>query len=248
MWQPLGRPAKIGLYTSPHLVSVRERIQINGVPVSETLFAAYFFEVWEAVSSKPSYTSFLTILAFHIFIKEGVNAAVVEAVVGGEYDSTNIICMPTVVGITPVGLDHIKTLGPELKDIARQKAGIFKANAPAFSAPQSSQVKEVFEDVAGRRKTDLPKFIDIHSSLGNVTEIPRPLRANASLAYAMYLSFKGKAEDRHADMPPEVIGTILNTDIPGRFQRLIKGNHQFLLDGAHTTDSIAHAITWVKTR
>ncbi|KAF4478695.1 Folylpolyglutamate synthase [Colletotrichum fructicola Nara gc5] len=111
-------PRKIGLYTSPHLVSVRERIRINSEPISEELFTQYFFEVWDALSAKqelgcgekPTYFRFLTLMSFHVFMREYVNAAIYEVGVGGELDSTNVIDQPVAVAITTLGIDHVQTL------------------------------------------------------------------------------------------------------------------------------------------
>jgi folylpolyglutamate synthase/dihydropteroate synthase len=76
----------------------------------------------------PGYFRFLTLLAFHTFLALKVNAAVLEVGVGGTHDSTNIVPKPIVTGITALGIDHVTVLGPTLKDIAWQKAGIFKVS------------------------------------------------------------------------------------------------------------------------
>lgn len=78
------------------------------------------------LAAHPAYFRFLTLLSFHIFIKEQVNAAVIEVGIGGEFDSTNIIKDPVVCGITPIGLDHTEILGDTVEEISWQKAGIMK--------------------------------------------------------------------------------------------------------------------------
>src|SRR5436189_2410383 len=112
---------KIGLYTSPHLRFVRERIQINNTPLSEAQFARYFFETWDRLESsakaigmsptdpgaKPVYFRFLTLVALHTYMSEGVDAAIIECGIGGEYDSTNILVKPVTTGITSLGIDHV---------------------------------------------------------------------------------------------------------------------------------------------
>lgn len=144
---------KIGLYTSPHLKTVRERIRINGEPISEPLFTRYFFEVWDRLSLtkssetefptlqpsdkvKPMYFKYLTVLSFHIFMSEGVDTAIYEVGVGGKYDSTNIIDKPTVTGISALGIDHTFMLGDTIESITSNKVGIFKRNCPAVVAKQ----------------------------------------------------------------------------------------------------------------
>lgn len=134
---------KVGLFTSPHLVSVRERIQINGQPISEDLFAKYFWEVWDRLhrnterakgdqtSLMPAYFRFMTLLAFHTFVSEKVDVTILEVGIGGTYDSTNIVPQPLVTGITALGIDHVAILGKTLPEIAGQKAGIYKVSKGA---------------------------------------------------------------------------------------------------------------------
>ena len=104
-----GFPKKISLYTSPPLITTRERIQINGQPISEQLFATYTFELWDKswhhasqttdrVENMPRYRQLLMLLSLHVFAREKVDVAIYEAHSGGEYDCTNII-NPTVTGL-----------------------------------------------------------------------------------------------------------------------------------------------------
>ena len=135
---------KTGLYTSPHLVEVRERIRINGKPLPRVKFAEYFFQCFDMLTSTaadnmgqmPSYFRFLTLLAFHIFLKEQVDVAVVEVGIGGTYDCTNILPSPIVCGITLLDMDHTSLLGDTIDKIAWHKAGIMKAGRLAITIPQ----------------------------------------------------------------------------------------------------------------
>lgn len=151
-----GRPLKTGLYSSPHLMEVRERIRINGEPISKDLFAKYFFEIWDRLEEskglgeasrkdgiaqqlgadktgpawdKPGYFRYLTLMAFHVFLREEVDVGIFEVGVGGRYDSTNVLENPLVTGITSLGYDHQGILGKTLAEIAWHKAGIFKVKA-----------------------------------------------------------------------------------------------------------------------
>uniref|UniRef100_G3MKH4 Folylpolyglutamate synthase n=1 Tax=Amblyomma maculatum TaxID=34609 RepID=G3MKH4_AMBMU len=151
---------KTGLYTSPHLVAVRERIRINGKPLSEDVFAKYFWDVYNDLKVKeganmPAYFHFLTVMAFKVFVKEKVDVLVLEVGVGGEYDCTNVIRHPTVVGITSLGLDHTRLLGSSVQEIAWQKAGIFKKGCPAFSLPQPEGAFKVLQERANERGCSL---------------------------------------------------------------------------------------------
>ena len=166
--QPTPLLHKIGLYTSPHLRFVRERIQINNEPLSEELFAKYFFEIWDRleeaakvrnlpvdVTAKPVYFRFLTLMALHTYMSEGVDTAVIECGIGGEYDSTNIVTAPTVTGITSLGIDHVGMLGNTIEEIAWHKAGIMKHGAPAFTSPQPLGALQVLQNRALEKSVSL---------------------------------------------------------------------------------------------
>ncbi|KAJ3336888.1 Folylpolyglutamate synthetase [Gonapodya sp. JEL0774] len=136
--QSNNRHPKVGMYTSPHLIEVRERIKLDGRSISRELFAHYFFEVVDRLESTkiapdgttrvaiPQYFRMLTLVAFHAFMQENVDFLVLEVGVGGEYDATNVIENPVVCGITALGYDHQNVLGDTLEEIAWNKAGIFK--------------------------------------------------------------------------------------------------------------------------
>ncbi|KAL0276280.1 UNVERIFIED_CONTAM: hypothetical protein PYX00_003886 [Menopon gallinae] len=154
---------RTGFFSSPHLVAAKERIRINGVPLSHQKFAEYFEEVYDGIykhregdDDMPPYFKFMTVMAFNVFIKEQVDVAIVEVGIGGEYDCTNFIRNPAVVGITSLGLDHTYLLGDTLPEIAWQKAGIMKAGTVAFTVIQKSQpAMEVLRERAENRKCDL---------------------------------------------------------------------------------------------
>ncbi|KAI7896502.1 Mur ligase [Mucor mucedo] len=174
---------KTGLFTSPHLVAVRERIRINGVPISEELYAKYTQDVWERLEAtkeeavramnlseqdtkeilrntrehpdKPIYFRFLTLVALHAFIQEKVDCAILEVGVGGEYDSTNIIERPVVCGITALGLDHVTVLGNTIDQIAWHKSGIIKPNVPVVAFEQVPAAMEVVEKRAQEKNAPL---------------------------------------------------------------------------------------------
>ena len=138
---------KTGFYSSPHLVSATERIRINGKPLSQKAFGAYFWKVYNQIAGagreteeKPAYFKFLTILAFHVFIEEKVDVALVEVGIGGSYDCTNVVEKPVAVGITLLDYDHTKVLGNTIEEIAWHKAGIMKAGSIAFANPSQPAV------------------------------------------------------------------------------------------------------------
>ncbi|KAG7017676.1 Folylpolyglutamate synthase, partial [Cucurbita argyrosperma subsp. argyrosperma] len=109
---------RTGLFTSPHLIDVRERFRINGLDISEDKFLHYFWACWRQLKESvtehlpmPALFQFLTLLAFKIFIDEEVDVAIIEVGLGGMYDSTNVIEEPIVCGITSLGMDHMELLG-----------------------------------------------------------------------------------------------------------------------------------------
>src|SRR3954471_23063665 len=129
---------KVGLYTSPHLIDVRERIQINGHMIPTADFARLVRTVEPLVARikpTPTYFDVLTAIAFKYFAEQGVQIAVVETGLGGRLDSTNVI-KPEVTEISSISKDHMAQLGNTLGKIATGKGGIFKNGVPALSVMQ----------------------------------------------------------------------------------------------------------------
>ena len=192
-----GTPRKVGLYTSPHLIAVRERIRINSEPIAEDVFARYFFEVWDALEesalregrdpkNKPVYFRFLTLMSFHVFISEGVDAAVYEVGIGGAWDSTNIFETPAATGITTLGIDDVAVLGDTIEQISWHKSGIFKENCPAFTVEQVPSAARVLQDRAACKKVQL-ETVKINPAISEYKIVPDAdfQRQNASLAVAL---------------------------------------------------------------
>ena len=141
---------KVGLYTSPHLLDIRERIVINGEMISHSDFARLIRTI-EPVATKmrptPTYFDVLTAAAFKYFAEHKVDIAVVETGLGGRLDSTNVI-VPEVTAITSISKDHMAQLGHTLAKIAEEKAGIFKTGVPAVSVTQDPEAEAVLKRVA----------------------------------------------------------------------------------------------------
>ena len=135
---------KVGLFTSPHLVSLTERIRINGKPIEEEAVARFVEQNREFLDTlQPSFFETMTALAFAYFVQEGVDIAVVETGLGGRLDSTNVLT-PVLSVITNIGLDHTEFLGDTLTKIAREKAGIIKPNVPCVIGETHPQTMNVF--------------------------------------------------------------------------------------------------------
>ncbi len=147
---------KVGLYTSPHLHTYRERIQINGQPISRRAMAALVEEAQPLIAEFPHITIFevSTALAFRYFARQEVDLAVIEVGLGGRLDATNVIT-PLISVITSLSLDHTYLLGDTLPEIAVEKAGIIKRGVPVVSAPQEPEALAVLEQVAAEHQTTL---------------------------------------------------------------------------------------------
>ncbi|PQE06099.1 folylpolyglutamate synthase protein [Rutstroemia sp. NJR-2017a BBW] len=257
---------KIGLYTSPHLMTVRERIRIDGAPISETLFARYFFELWDrftqaadpaSFETKPGYFRYLTIMALHTFLEEGVESAIIECGIGGEYDSTNILPPEavTVSAITKLGIDHVGMLGDTVDKIAWHKAGIMKTGVPSFTCSQVPEAQAVLEKRAVEKGVELrvvgryAGFEDGSIELGAEGDFQKD---NASLATAVasshlrYLGIKNipPPSEISTSIPDEFRLALKTIKWPGRCEVIVDNNIDWLIDGAHTPDSILQTRLW----
>ncbi|KAF9268119.1 FolC bifunctional protein [Marasmius fiardii PR-910] len=253
---------KIGLYTSPHLVAVRERIRINGRPLPEEDFARFFFEVWDSLQTNtqrqhentslmPGYFRFVTLLAFHTFLTLGVDATVLEVGVGGTYDSTNIVPKPVITGITALGIDHVSVLGKTLKEIAWQKGGIFKEGVPALTVDQPEEGLSVLEQRAKELKASkfvivnlVPELKTVKLGLAGEHQVQ-----NATLAVHLAKSFlrSRSALDESTPFPEKFRIGLEETKWPGRCQTIVDPSYPkiiWYLDGAHTTESLDCCMRW----
>ncbi|MBI5360617.1 MAG: bifunctional folylpolyglutamate synthase/dihydrofolate synthase [Planctomycetes bacterium] len=151
---------KTGLYTSPHLVKINERIVVNGRPISDKDFAQTLESIRPAVmmfgrkSSPPTFFEILTAMAFSYFAKQNIDTAVIEVGMGGRLDTTNII-KPILSIITNVDYDHTDKLGKTIPKIAFEKAGIIKAGIPAITSETKPVALKVIDDFARLKRAPL---------------------------------------------------------------------------------------------
>ncbi|KAG8956622.1 Folylpolyglutamate synthetase [Tulasnella sp. 424] len=260
---------KVGLYTSPHLVAVRERIRINGEPISEADFTQYFFEVWDRLqqnttralpqtSLMPAYFRFMTILAFHYFLSIKVDATILEVGVGGLYDSTNVVPKPVVTGVTSLGVDHTAVLGNTLKEIGHQKGGIYKPGVPALTVEQPEEGMASIRDQAKAQRASsftvvetMPELQDIKLGLSGAHQFQ-----NASLAVNLVHQYLLARQPDIPDflpslyptpLPPSYVAGLEATRFPGRCQEIADPEHTAItwyLDGAHTVESLTSCTEW----
>lgn len=147
---------RTGLYTSPHLVRVNERIRIDGEDISDDEFAAFYFRVDDCARKlvadgrlewHPSFFETMTALAFLAFAEKGVQIAILEVGMGGRLDATNIV-EPLVSVITDISLDHMEWLGGTISEIAREKAGILRQNGVLVTLPQHPEANQAIGEAA----------------------------------------------------------------------------------------------------
>lgn len=147
---------RTGMYTSPHLHTFRERIRLDGQPISEEEVAAQVERMLPILDARPEVTVFeiITALAMRVFSEHKVDVGVFEVGMGGRLDATNVLT-PLVSVITSISLDHIKVLGDTIEAIAGEKAGIIKPGVPAVTAPQRPEALEVLRAACAARGADL---------------------------------------------------------------------------------------------
>ncbi|MEE9911898.1 MAG: bifunctional folylpolyglutamate synthase/dihydrofolate synthase [Deltaproteobacteria bacterium] len=145
---------KVGLYTSPHLVDVRERIVINGKKIPLSTFSRILSEIQRQPGLPVTYFEVLTAAAFIYFQREQVDIAVLEVGLGGRLDATNV-CRPLVSIITNIGLEHTAYLGRTLTEIACEKAGIIKPAGVCITGATQQKVVRTLAAVCGQRASDL---------------------------------------------------------------------------------------------
>ncbi|CAD6885235.1 unnamed protein product [Tilletia controversa] len=244
-----GGGAKVGLFTSPHMVAVRERIRIDGRPLEEDDFALHFWQVWDRLGEnttrkyeitplRPIYFRFLTLLAFHTFLSHAVSATILEVGIGGLYDSTNIVPEPITTGVTALGLDHTFMLGNTIELIAAQKAGIYKKGAEAFAVRQPGRegAEKVLEQTAKEVGASHFSFVRTPQPEDPISRLklglPGPHQySNASLALALAQSF-ARSDVGKARFPGAVqaLGRLTRgEDEPQEITEVVKE----ALEGAH---------------
>lgn len=248
---------RIGLHISPYLQVETEKLQIGGALIAPDRFADYVAELdeavraWTARGEQPlTYGEFWTALVFHAFRQEAVEFAVVEVGVGGRFDLTNVV-LPEVAVITTVGLDHIRTLGPTIRDIAWHKAGIIKPSRPVVTAVDDPELLAVIVEEARKLgaplrtvreghdfavQVDRDSTLLIDSRTGACYRLGLSGRfqaQNAALAIAAIHAL-GWPQDRAG---PAIAQGLAATRFPGRFE-IVQEQPMVILDGAHNPQKL----------
>jgi len=232
---------RVGLFTSPHLVDVRERIQVDRKLISEDDLAALITKIRNSLPDDRmlSYFEMLTLSSFIHFVETKVNIAIFEAGLGGRLDATNVI-NPRVIIITPISFDHTKHLGKSLKEIATEKCGIIKRGVPTVAAYQPPEVMDVI-----RRICD-----DVGSPLLLATpdEISTPLgllgehqKQNAACAVEAANVLAGTG---FPIKEPEA--ALAGTTWPGRLE-IVSEKPRVILDSAHNVAGAETLASYVRS-
>lgn len=230
---------RVGLYTSPHFVDFRERIRINGLPISKQTCLTCAQELLAAGGETLTYFEFLTVLATQVFRTAKVDLAVLEAGLGGAHDATSAVSMDMTL-FAPIDLDHQAILGNTLAEIATDKAKAMQKGMPALSAPQQAAALAILQKTARERSCRLtltgPEELPPGTRLGLAGAHQK---TNAALALAAWRTM-AKAHKIPSSQAKEQKG-LEQAFIPGRLQFIPAGPEfpDLLLDGAHN----AHGIT-----
>jgi dihydrofolate synthase/folylpolyglutamate synthase len=255
---------QVGLYTSPHLVRVNERIRVNHQDISDQDFAGAFTEVWQAVDSlleqkrlamRPSFFEFLTATAFLHFARQKIQFAVLEVGMGGRLDATNVT-EPRVAVITNVELDHQEFLGSTYAAIAGEKAGVIKPHRPVISGCENPEAVEVIRRRAAELDAPLVELsqaarISHVTSLGGqysfdlclqgeqfsnlISPLVGRFQINNTIAALSAASRLNK--DGFTISRPAIMEGLVATSWPGRLE-LICDLPLLVLDGAHNPAAV----------
>ncbi|MGE3525565.1 MAG: folylpolyglutamate synthase/dihydrofolate synthase family protein [Gemmatimonadales bacterium] len=227
----------VGLYTSPHLVSFRERIRVDGVPISEDAVAMWTSRLAPLIRRrKATFFEATTVMALADFAARGAEIAVVEVGLGGRLDSTNVL-QPLVSAVTKIDRDHQKYLGDTLEAIAREKAWIAKPETPFVVGERNPGLIDVLRREAaaavralGGSRTDFRVLPPAYEWPGPLRLAGKHQRRNAGLAHGVLMALPAP----YRPTPSQVAAGFARAAVPGRFDR----RGRWLFDVAHNPDGI----------
>ena len=250
---------KVGTFTSPHIISIHDRICINGQPIAEEDFVRIANQVKEMEKTllqthdQLSFFELLTLIALLYFKEQGVDLVLLEVGIGGLLDTTNVVTGEIAV-ITSIGLDHQETLGDSLEEIAKQKAGIFKAGKQAVIAKLAPEAELVCQNTARELAVELYqagrdltlKAGNFSSNLASFSQLEIGLEGvyqqeNAALALETFLLFMASREE---GVEEELVRQALQeTHWAGRLERI---RPKIYLDGAHNLPALTRLVEFIQ--
>ncbi|MEM8834767.1 MAG: folylpolyglutamate synthase/dihydrofolate synthase family protein [Planctomycetota bacterium] len=256
----------VGVYSSPHLTDLRERIQINGQVISHPRFVDGMRRLAEAADKipakwgTPTFFELMTALALLDFAEQAVDVAIVEVGLGGRLEATNIV-KPAVTAVTQIGRDHESFLGETLGDIAREKGGIFKSGVPAITFKQPGEVIESLKKCAEEAGTSLsivgkdiefscrfestPRFgpqtrVGVFAEHSEFEHVPVPLHGeHQAWNCGLALAIVDRLRGSGFELDDQkIMEGLASTELPGRME-LIRKEPRVYVDGAHNPQALA---------
>lgn len=246
---------RTGLYTSPYIFRFHERMQVNGREISDEMLAACTEKVKshaEKMAEHPTEFELVTAIAMEYFLREKTDIVVLEAGMGGELDSTNVIPAPEAAVITNIGLDHTQYLGNTLEEIAATKAGIIKAGSGCVLYPSTKAVEKIVQKKCDEEKVlllvaDCEKIVPVSADLDGqsfdfgtlkglkIGLLGKHQLCNAAVVLATLSVLKGKGWN----IPTKAVYEgLAEAKWPGRFDILCR-DPLFIVDGGHNPQCIA---------
>ncbi len=247
---------KVGLYTSPHLVSFTERIRINNHPITESDVIGLASDIRKSITKtkiRPTFFEFVTAMAFYYFACKNIDWAVVETGMGGRFDATNVI-LPDISVITNISLDHGEFLGRSISDIAFEKAGIIKPGVPVVTASGSPEVIKQLSDIAGSSASEIHVYgKDFRGSLISMDDKHITFDFNGYRSYKnLLIPLSGKHQLYNASLAIRVCeiliregvsisdisisSGLLNVNLEGRLE-WVSQRPPIILDTAHNPEA-----------
>ena len=235
---------RVGLFTSPHLVSFGERIQVNRRSISEEDVVRLVTEIRELIKelppeSHPTFFEVVTVMALRYFEEQGCDLVIWETGLGGRLDATNIVT-PLACAITNIQFDHQQWLGDTLKKIAYEKAGIIKPGVPVISAVDDPEAFRVLYTTAQAKSS--PFWLITHAQTENepVLGVRVPLFGDHQRLNAAVAAYTVRAVAKDIPVDDQTIKEgLARVEWPGRLQLLVRESGQkILLDGAHNFGSV----------
>ena len=245
---------RVGLYTSPYIYRFHERMQVNGVEISDEDLCAvteYVKPLADSMAESPTEFELVCCIAFEYFLRQNCDIVVLEVGMGGSWDATNVIECPEVAVITNIGLDHTDVLGSTLEEIAATKAGIFKEGGNAVIYRGTPGVEKVFADICAERNVSLRKAD--FDGLNLLTHGLEGQVFDCGERKALALPLLGVHQMKNASVVLSVIDTLIDrgwhiteeniregmrtVSWPGRFD-IVGRDPLFIIDGGHNPQCI----------
>lgn len=236
---------RTGLYTSPHLVKLGERVQVDRQLLTETEIVAYTTELKPASDAigarspdeQPTFFEFMTAMAFLQFQRKRVDVAVIEVGMGGRLDATNVV-QPAISVITSIGLDHCAELGDTLAKIAREKAGIIKPDCPVVIGRLPPEAETVIREVAATHRSPVHSVREVfgeaptHYPTTNLEGTYQRWNAATAVLVSRVLSPQFKTNETAVSRGLQAVNW------PGRWQRTTLDGRKLILDASHNPEGV----------